>query len=502
MDYMAQTKRLWPLAVRCDLPFLSQCDRHRQGSCGISGSYLNRVLSSAGKPLGSFLCMLDPSCTCSLGLFDHTDRVHTQFGFIWPHGPCADAVWVYLTTRTVCTRSFGLFDHTDCVHAQFGFIWPHGPCAHAVWVYLTTRTVCTRSLGLFDHTDRVHAQLGFIWPHGPCAHAVWVYLTTRTVCTRSLGLFDHTDRVHAQFVHWFEPLCELASLPSCWWKDCFRRCVSAFLADASSRQPDSIPIASHCLLSESSTPLLNAAIAAQEAAATLSRPTKPIFWTFRPDLGVERFVRILGRPPPLRQRRRREGWPSLTYPSLTWGATSGDSGVQTLSRWKPGMAAVVPWLVVGRDGVIEGRKDCIGHGLLVMGMGSDCLPVVARELGDRRMCQLAVATTTKSDAFFLLWVGGLRRAIPTRFATSLIHYNNILIYYLVHTAYVQAESLSMLMIKIIRPNKNNIFINYRSRRKWHYGRPTAWMTISWGWGMSKPTSSSTSSPAGASMQGC
>ena len=127
------------------------------------------------------------------------------------------------------------------------------------------------------------------------------------------------------------------------------------------------------------------------------------------------------------------------------------------------MAAVVPWLVVGRDGVIEGRKDCIGL-LLVMEMGSDCLPVVARELGDRRMCQLAMATTTKSDAF-LLWVGALRRAIPTRFATSLIHYNNILIYYLVHTAYVQAESLSMLMIRIIRPNENNILINYRSRHK-------------------------------------
>ena len=118
MDYMAQTKRLWPLAMRCDLPFLSQCDRHRQGSCGISG--ISEPCSvKCRKAFGQFLVHA-------------RSFMHMQFGFIWPHRPCAHAVWVYLTTRTVCRCSLGLFDHTDRVHAQFGFIWPHGPCARAV----------------------------------------------------------------------------------------------------------------------------------------------------------------------------------------------------------------------------------------------------------------------------------------------------------------------------------------------------------------------------------
>ena len=86
-------------------------------------------------------------------------------------------------------------------------------------------------------------------------------------------------------------------------------------------------------------------------------------------------------------------------------------------------AAVMLWIVFGRNGVVECRKDCIGHDLLVLWMSSDCLPAVARELGDHGMGQPAVANDHQEWHPFLALCWQLTESRPN----SLRHVINTLL---------------------------------------------------------------------------
>ena len=148
-----------------------------------------------------------------------------------------------------------------------------------------------------------------------------------------------------------------------------------------------MPISSHSLLCERSTPLLTSAIPAQEAAATLSKPTKPVFGHFAQIFGsdAEEWNGRASHTP-----RSREAQPLV----IVACRLCRDEGLEWHQSPLHARRSANLFRHQGSGRAVDGLPS--RHG-----MGSDSRPVVAPELGDRGMGQLAVATTTKSDALLL-----------------------------------------------------------------------------------------------------